>query len=62
MPFRYHVNYWTQRSANSGLVEGIKFFFPGDGPVTVEFHGDGGRREWNGVLGMGKWGRWAEPL
>ena len=31
--------YWRHRSANARLVEGIKFFCPGDRFVNVGFHG-----------------------
>lgn len=39
----WQCTYWGQCSANAGLVEGIKFVCPDDGPVNVGFHGDGGR-------------------
>lgn len=58
--------YWRHRSANARLVEGIKFFCPGDRFVNVGFHGghEGGMNgQWT-VLGMrrlatfnGKYGR-----
>jgi len=51
----WQCTYWTQCSANAGFVESIKFACPGDGPVNVGFHGDGGRDGVNGqrtVLGM----------
>jgi len=61
--------YWRQCSANPGFVENIKFVCPGDGPVNVGFHGDGGRDSVNGQwtvfgdapYGCLKWGVWAEP-
>ena len=50
--------YWRQCSANTRLIEGVKFFCPGDRPVNVGFHGDGGRDgvNVNGPMDNQYWG------